>query len=613
MNTHSRADDEDRDRDDRRGTINRRTVVTGIAATAAGVAATGVAGAVPAPEPSRAKSATRAADGRRVAVLGGGIGGLTAAHELAERGFEVTVYERKELGGKARSIPVSGTGGGGRSDLPGEHGFRFFPGFYQNIPETMSRIPFPGNSRGTADNLVAGERILACWNGKPYYLPTSATAPENFTPHALRDYFRTILQGLQNVPAQDIALFASKVVAFLASGPKRRMGQWENTGYADFVGMDKMSPAGREILVDLFTSTLVAAKPEKANARTMGLMAEGWLNATFQRGGYANPDQLLNGPTNEVFIDPWVRYLKGLGVTFNVGWTVTGLTLNGGTITEASATGPTGSPATIQADWYVLAVPVERAVPLLGTQILIADPQLRKLRSLETDWMNGVMIYTTKPVPIAKGHVAYVGQPWAVTSISQAQFWKADFAARYGDGTAVDCLSVDVSNWDAPGILYGKTARECSRQQIVNEVLAQIRAALPDADRVLPDSIIHSWFVDPAITGEGTPDVANDEPLLVNTPKSWSYRPEAKTAIPNLFLAADYVRSHINLATMEGANEAGRSAANGILTASGSSAEKATIKKLYEPPEMRPFWAKDDIDYVLGLPNQFDIIDPIRP
>ncbi len=63
--------------------------------------------------------------GRRVAVLGGGMAGLAAAHELIERGFEVHVYERHELGGKARSIGVAGTARGGRRPLPGEHGFRF--------------------------------------------------------------------------------------------------------------------------------------------------------------------------------------------------------------------------------------------------------------------------------------------------------------------------------------------------------------------------------------------------------------------------------------------------------------------------------------------------------
>src|SRR5439155_16013611 len=83
-----------------------------------------------------------------VAVLGGGVGGLTAAHELAERGFKVTVVEPKAFGGKARSIPVPRTGTGGRSDLPGEHGFRFFPGFYKNIPDTMRRIPVAGNANG---------------------------------------------------------------------------------------------------------------------------------------------------------------------------------------------------------------------------------------------------------------------------------------------------------------------------------------------------------------------------------------------------------------------------------------------------------------------------------
>ena len=66
-----------------------------------------------------------------VAILGGGIGGLSAAQELAERGFKVTVYEAlSQLGGKARSFGATGTGTDGREDLPAEHGFRVFAGEY---------------------------------------------------------------------------------------------------------------------------------------------------------------------------------------------------------------------------------------------------------------------------------------------------------------------------------------------------------------------------------------------------------------------------------------------------------------------------------------------------
>jgi len=79
----------------------------------------------------------------QVAIFGGGVAGLSAAHELVERGFKVTVYEKNDVfGGKARSIPVPNTGVDGRKDLPGEHGFRFFPAFYKHIPDTMQRIPF---------------------------------------------------------------------------------------------------------------------------------------------------------------------------------------------------------------------------------------------------------------------------------------------------------------------------------------------------------------------------------------------------------------------------------------------------------------------------------------
>ena len=62
-----------------------------------------------------------------VVVLGGGIGGLTAAHEMAERGFEVRVFESKPFfGGKARSIPVPNSAVDGRKLLPGGVRSRLF-------------------------------------------------------------------------------------------------------------------------------------------------------------------------------------------------------------------------------------------------------------------------------------------------------------------------------------------------------------------------------------------------------------------------------------------------------------------------------------------------------
>ena len=133
----------------------RRTFMAGAAAVGgtAALAAAGTAAAAGADERGRHRRPRPS-----VAVLGGGVAGLTAAHELAERGFRVTVYERRALGGKARSMDVPNSAKGGRRPLPAEHGFRFIPGIYHNLPDTMRRIPFPGNANGVWDNLVAPPR-----------------------------------------------------------------------------------------------------------------------------------------------------------------------------------------------------------------------------------------------------------------------------------------------------------------------------------------------------------------------------------------------------------------------------------------------------------------------
>src|SRR5262245_64752705 len=212
-----------------------------------------------------------------------------------------------------------------------------------------------------------------------------------------------------------------------------------------------------------------------------------------------------------------------------------------------------------------------------------ADPQLSALFTLDdiTEWMNGIQIYLTEDVPLARGHSIFVDSPWALTSISQAQFWRPVSLSKYGDGTVRGIISVDISEWGQPG-LNGKAARDCTPEEIKAEVWEQLKRSVNYGDVVtLKDEQLHSFSLDPSLSRHEE-TTANEEPLLVNLVDTWRLRPDAVSKIPNLFLAADYVRTFTDLATMEAANEAARRAVNGILGAAGSTANECAVWQIHE-------------------------------
>ncbi|WP_309485421.1 FAD-dependent oxidoreductase [Streptomyces sp. WELS2] len=553
--------------------------------------------------------------------VGGGVAGLSAAHELAERGYAVTVYEYYDvLGGKARSMDVPGTGTGGRRPLPGEHGFRFFPGFYRNLPDTMRRIPFPGNAGGVHDNLRNGtEALFARAGGRPdLHFPlrrvTTPPAPGDITPSWIRDQILSVLDLGSRLPAHEAAYFAGRVLVHLTSCDARREDQWEKTSWWHFIRAERMSEEYRTLLGIGQTRNLVATRAEVASTRTVGrviieaLLLWGLLGRGMD--GDADIDRVLNAPTSEAWIDPWTAHLRSLGVRFVLGTEVHEILYDGGRVTGVRVSARDGSDGrTVTADHYVCAMPVEHARRTWGAGLRAADPQLARCDALQTDWMTGVQFYLRTPTPVVHGHINCMDSPWSVTGIGQAQFWDVrDFSADYGDGRAHDCLSAIVSEWDKPGILYGKTARECTREEIVEECWAQLKDALNDSgETTLRDADRIAWFMDPAVTGLGGPDPRNREPLLIHPAGTLYNRPSARTAVPNLFLAGDYVRTDVDLATMEGANESARRAVNALLDQDGSDAGRCRIWELYRPEELESLKRVDEVRYRLGLPNTFDL------
>ena len=256
-----------------------------------------------------------AAPGRSVAIFGAGVAGLTAAHELVDRGFSVTVFERKALGGKARSIPVPNSG---VNPLPAEHGFRFFPGFYRNVTDTMRRIPFPGNSHGVWQNLTRATSYLHSGLGRadltiplPFPLPDFAESrshPRHSSNPSPRCFRRCSGCRPGRRPTRRRSWRStSRAVTSARSGSGTTL-TWE-----DYIGANKGSAEYNRYLGDGIIRNLAASKSRDASAHSIGLVGEAsvWsillLGNDFDNKGF---DRVLNGPTSSQWLDPWVDHLR---------------------------------------------------------------------------------------------------------------------------------------------------------------------------------------------------------------------------------------------------------------------------------------------------------------
>ncbi|MBS0476344.1 MAG: NAD(P)-binding protein [Proteobacteria bacterium] len=548
---------------------------------------------------------------RTIAIFGGGVAGLSAAHELAERSgqgadFEIHVYEKRrdQLGGKARSIHVPHSAKDGRDPLPGEHGFRFFPGFYKHLPDTMARIP---SIKGSVyDNLVVADRMEIARIGAP---PITISAR---FPHTLSDLVTDIEALFSNtgmLPGEP-GFFAERLWQVLTSCQDRRMAEYEKITWWDYLDADNHSEAFRNLLVDGLSRSLLANDPVHASVRTVG-------DTNIQLIlGMVSPirptDRLLDGPTTKVWIAPWRAHLEKLGVQFHHETAALQFGIADGLCTGVEVISGQNR-SLVEADAYVFALPVERMARVLATSKvrpddpLKGDPALPGVLAVAPNvrWMNGIQFFLYKDVPIVHGHLLFADTPWSLTGISEAQFWSDEHLDHAGDGTVNGIISACISDWDTPGILFGKKAVDCTREQIAQEVWAQIKASVNVEGKVLlEDDNVHSHFLDPDLVQhpDGTIHLSDAEPLFVNFTDSWANRPPAVLQTRNLMLASDYVQTFTDVACMEAANEAARRAVNGVLALFGSSAAPCELWPLHEPALFAPFRWHDQKRFDEGLP-----------
>jgi uncharacterized protein with NAD-binding domain and iron-sulfur cluster len=517
----------------------------------------------------------------KVLIIGGGISGLSAAHQLVRAGVDdVHVYEAStRVGGKARSqtVPVG-------AGYPDEHGFRFFPHFYRHIVDTMRSTPV---GAGTAwDQLVGASYAGVAFDQRLLRVPR---------PARLEDYDRflpTIIELLtiSGIQMDDALRYGGVLLKFATSCRERREQEYDNRSWAEFAHADKYRKKFHELVI-LASRNLSAMRAKESSAATIGAISLQMI-FDFEPSPDRKMDPLLCGPTDETWLQPWFDHLRGAGVHFHFEAALDGFDFDPAT-TRLRGVRIGGQTRT--ADYYLCAIPLDCIRPLLSDEMCAAEPALERLRTfapLAAGNMVGIQYFLRQDAPIVAGHVHYPQTAFALTSISQAQFWRTKPDQRPGTPELKGIISAIISDWETPGTEGLPASAYAERDRLLAEAWRQMASSLPpgalNADDVIAAHLDMNVALDP---------FRNPTPLLIHPVGQRARRPDARLAIRNLYLASDYVRTNTDLATMEGADEASRRAVRALLTDAGVSAARHPM--VWEFSEGPVFDAAKRLDQVL--------------
>ena len=233
-----------------------------------------------------------------VAVLGGGVGGLSAAHELAERGF-VGDRLREARGAGRQGALVSDAG---RATRPSTASASSRPS--TGTCRTRWRESRPATG-ARATTWSAPTRILiARADGRERAARAGARARDAVGPARAGELRARRGDAARRARPSTSRGCSSGCSRCSRACDERRVEQWDLQSWWDYVQAEKRSEAFRRYLADGLTRTLVAARAKEMSARTGGLILVQLLADLSRAGDRA--DRVLDAPTSDAWIAPWV-------------------------------------------------------------------------------------------------------------------------------------------------------------------------------------------------------------------------------------------------------------------------------------------------------------------
>ena len=529
---------------------------------------------------------------KSIVIFGAGIAGLTAAHELAQLGYTISVYEvNVQPGGFFRSSQLS------QNNMPTEYSWHGMGPWYHNTFDLMQHIPF--NEKGNIYDLALSRPIdfgIFPDTDKAQFYKGLKSIPKMFRMNSWEfiKWFYLMLKIWTSNNRSKIQY--DKLNAAQAWQPllKDRAYKTWRSCFGPWIGSD-WSKVSLHTTGDFFRKQLTT-KPthqhkadQNGPAWTQGA-GDGWL--------------LLKGPSSEYWFNPWVKYLKEKGVQFFWEKALTKLEFDGANIISAFC-----GDEKIKGDIYILAInPFITADILSETPALERQEELRLFKPLIQDGphtqVSFRLAFSEKiKFPRARTAVIISDSEFNLTLFAEEQAW--DKEVDLGQNikslwTVTSCIS------SVPGRIYHKPVNNCTKEEFIEEVKAQILScgALNELIKEANNGRELKEFsiIKIEVWSEWKFSSAGIKPLQskwVNTTNTQAYLPAQKTPVLNLFLAGAHTQTQAQVWSIEGAVESGRRAAKAI-------DDRVEVLDQYQPIWIKISSKIDDILYTIKMPQLID-------
>jgi uncharacterized protein with NAD-binding domain and iron-sulfur cluster len=535
-------------------------------------------------------------NGKSVLILGGGFGGMHAACELLDRGFEVTILEKTSmLGGKLKSWrdktfgvpPVNDPNWKG---YPHDHGAHAVWGFYNNLREFMGRHNI---------GLWKGPKDMTMYN----FLDrdgTMSTIPNisGTSLFSIRDRIKSIFHfgSLSSEEKKAVVPALIKMLSFNMENEKERLylDSMSVPEYARSLGVPE------RVIYRFFAPIAEMAMFDHAD-NTSALYFLMLLQLTTSHPDDMDIDIFLH-PPGETYVDPVEKYINDKGGKIIYDTPVTSINQKGGRITSvtageagiesppgvktwkcrvcgsvfASPSKPSrcpvcGAPAIkiklfsggeikdYSADFYILAMETNAAKEVIKTSSLPREPYFDNIQNLHSTSVYVINLWYPDAAPMRKllpGQVCFFPSNFKYLGIT------LDWAyPRYRKGHGPIVPDYQGKNISVIETQIANTDRlvNLPDEEIMKIAQGELEIAIPGLPKPL-DFYLNRW-----------------DTYSPQRPGYEANRPTVESPIDNFFIIGDWVRTNHLGVYMEKTNVSAKMATNLIMEKIGMPKYKVRI------------------------------------